>query len=149
MRWLWLPRLLIAGLFIFAGVLKVLRPDVFLEDILNYRLLNRSLAWPIAFYLPMVEIVAGLALLLNRTCRAAAWTLMLCMLAFVFALLAAWGRGLDIQCGCFGSLLPVTQYGWLLLRDTVIISLLFWIVVRFPVACSVHRSTRNESTQPF
>ncbi len=132
-RRLWLLRLLLAFLFIIAGVLKVMRPDVFLDDILNYRIVSHSLAWLIVFYLPALEIIAGLALLVNKSCRSAAWILLLCMIVFVIALLSAWGRGLDIECGCFGPLLPIANYGWILVRDSVIIFLLLWILIKFPV----------------
>ncbi len=127
---LWLPRLLLAFLFILAGTLKVIRPDVFLDNILNYRLVSHSFAWLAAFYLPVLEITAGLALLVNKTCRSAAWILMLCMVVFVIALLLAWGRGLNIECGCFGALFPLADYAWILVRDGVIISLLLWILMK-------------------
>jgi putative oxidoreductase len=122
--YIWSVRLLLAGVFIIAGVLKALRPDLFLQDVLNYRLLSYSAAWFVVFYLPMLEIVTGLALLINRTYRAAAEVLLVCMTVFVLALLSAWLRDIDITCGCFGPLLSLSHYGWLFLRDMTIIVLL-------------------------
>jgi uncharacterized membrane protein YphA (DoxX/SURF4 family) len=131
-KWLWLPRLLIAGIFIFAGVIKVIQPDTFFEDVLNYQLLPRSAAWLIAFYLPMLEMVVGIALLFRPTCRASAWILLLCMILFTTALAFAWVRGLNIECGCFGGLIPASHYGWLLTRNLLLISLLGWIILVYP-----------------
>ena len=51
----WFVRLMVAGLFVYAGAVKWLRPDAFLADIESYRMLPYWLAWLTAFYLPPLE----------------------------------------------------------------------------------------------
>ena len=54
--------LIIAAIFIYAGVLKVLDPVQFAHDIDHYQILPWSMAVGLAFYLPWLEIFCGLAL---------------------------------------------------------------------------------------
>src|SRR6266496_4225756 len=100
---LWrLVGLIAAGIFIYAGVLKVLDPVQFASDIDNYKILP----WPIsvaqAFYLPWLEIFCGLALVVRFLYRGALSILTALIVVFTLATVAAKVRGLDITCGCFG-----------------------------------------------
>ena len=94
--------LIVGGIFIYAGVLKMLNPVRFASDIDNYKILPWTIAVAIAFYLPWLEIFCGAALIVRLLNRGA--LLILTMLIFVFTLatVAAKVRGLDITCGCFG-----------------------------------------------
>lgn len=116
-----LVRLVVAGLFIYAGAIKLLQPDTFLGDIESYRMMPYSLAWLVAFYLPPLEILCGLGLLWSKTRRASASILIGLMLVFIVAIAAAWLRGLDISCGCFGSSEGDANYLWLIVRDLLIV----------------------------
>jgi uncharacterized membrane protein YphA (DoxX/SURF4 family) len=116
-----LVRFVLAGIFIYAGLIKYLHPDVFLVDIEGYRLLPYPLAWVLAFYLPPVEIICGVLLLFSGIYRrSAAVILIVLMLLFMIAILSAWIRGLDISCGCFGAAKNSTNYPLLIIRDLVI-----------------------------
>jgi putative oxidoreductase len=97
-----LVRTLLAGIFLYAGVLKVLHPADFALAISRYRLLPGSAVSAVAIVLPWLEIVAALALLLlARMRRTAASLLLLLMVIFTIALcLNAW-RGISVDCGCF------------------------------------------------
>jgi len=119
----WLCVLALAGLFVYAGVVKGLRPGVFLGDVESYRLLPYRAAWAVAFYLPPLEIVCGVGLLFGASRGAAAWLLAGLMLVFLVALGAAWARGLEIACGCFGGAggSGATNYLWLVVRDLLIL----------------------------
>ncbi len=117
----WALRLFLGGLFVYAGVVKVLDPAQFLIDIESYRLLPYVLAVATAFYLPWLEILCG-AGLWNRRTRTGS-LLILIGLTVVFAVLitSAWARGLNISCGCFGvSDTEGTNYLWWLTRDILI-----------------------------
>lgn len=113
-------RAVLAGLFIYAGVIKLINPDLFLSDIESYRLVPYSLAWLTAFYLPPLEILCGVGLLLPRLLRPASVILLGLILVFLIAIISAWGRGLNISCGCFGATTEVTNYVWLVGRDLLI-----------------------------
>src|SRR5215471_668946 len=92
----------LAGIFIYAGALKAIDPVQFASDIDNYKIL----AWPVsvalAFYLPWLEILCGLALVFRFLYRGALSILSLSIVVFTLAIIAAKVRGLDITCGCFG-----------------------------------------------
>lgn len=115
-------RLIVAGLFVYAGVIKVINPDTFLTDIESYRLVPYHLAWVVAFYLPPLEILCGLGLLWPKTRVSSTVILVGLMVVFVVAISVAWARGLDISCGCFGTSEGATNYPWLIIRDLLIIA---------------------------
>ena len=102
--WLW-PVLSIAvgAVFIYAGVLKAWDPVHFTSDIENYRILTYPLAVRLAFYLPWLEILCGLALIAGWLRSGAVAILSGLMLVFIGATIAAKARGINIDCGCFGS----------------------------------------------
>jgi hypothetical protein len=93
---------LVGALFIYAGVLKALDPVRFAMDIDNYKILPWSIAVGLAFYLPWLEILCGCALIFRRLYRGGLSILLLSVLVFIAATIAAKTRGLDITCGCFG-----------------------------------------------
>src|SRR5438067_13556425 len=57
--------LIIGGIFIYAGVIKALDPVAFANDIDNYKILPWLLAVRLAFYLPWLVMLCGLALVLR------------------------------------------------------------------------------------
>lgn len=102
MRWLaFLCRLAVGGVFLFACWDKLLHPQAFAEAIHNYRLVPWPLLHPWAHFLPVLEAVAGLALVLGVARRGAALLLGGLTMVFMVAIAAALVRGLDISCGCF------------------------------------------------
>jgi hypothetical protein len=94
--------LIIAAVFIYAGVLKALDPVQLAHDIDNYKILPWTVGVGLAFYLPWLEIFCGLALIFRRFYRGALSILTALVLVFLVATVAAKVRGLDITCGCFG-----------------------------------------------
>jgi uncharacterized membrane protein YphA (DoxX/SURF4 family) len=94
--------LIVAGIFIYAGVLKVLDPVQFANDIDNYKILPWPISVALAFYLPWLEIFCGLGLIFRFLYRGALTILTALILVFTLATVAAKVRGLDITCGCFG-----------------------------------------------
>src|SRR5688572_776644 len=65
-------RLVVGGVFVVAGVLKVPDPAAAVRAVRAYRLLPEPLVAPVAFGLPVLEIAVGLALLLGVFVRRAA-----------------------------------------------------------------------------
>jgi putative oxidoreductase len=94
--------LIIAGVFIYAGVLKVLDPLRLAYDIDNYKILPWPVGVCLAFYLPWLEIFSGVALIVRRLYLGGLSILTVLILVFIVATVAAKARGLDITCGCFG-----------------------------------------------
>ncbi len=114
---LWAIRLVLGGLFIWAGIAKLRDPAEFAIEIVNYRLLPQLAPYG-AVMLPTVEIAAGLgAIALPRAWRrAAALVIAGLMVVFTVAVSFALIRGINIDCGCFGGgSSPIT--GLTLARD--------------------------------
>jgi uncharacterized membrane protein YphA (DoxX/SURF4 family) len=94
--------LLIAALFIYAGVLKAYDPLGFANDIDNYKLLPWSFGVRLAFFLPWLEVVCGLTILARRYYHGSLSILILLVGVFITASIIAKVRGIDVSCGCFG-----------------------------------------------
>jgi putative oxidoreductase len=93
---------IIGGIFIYAGAIKVLDPVQFANDIDNYKILPWTIGLGLAFYLPWLEMFCGLALILRRLYLGGLSILTALVAVFFVATIAAKVRGLDITCGCFG-----------------------------------------------
>jgi uncharacterized membrane protein YphA (DoxX/SURF4 family) len=96
-------RLLLGVVFVVAGALKVPDPAAAVRAVRAYRLLPEALVGPVAFGLPVVEVAVGLALLAGVFVRGAAVASAVLLVVFLTAVAAAWARGLQIDCGCFGG----------------------------------------------
>ena len=96
-------KLCVSAVFIYAGFVKILEPNVFYKDILAYGILPEGLSYLAAYILPPFEVVLGMTLLLPKYSKSAAIWLLILLIIFVAALISAYLRGLDINCGCFGN----------------------------------------------
>ena len=92
----------LAGIFIYAGVVKAIDPVQFASDIDNFKLLPWPVSVALAFYLPWLEIFCALGLLFRFLYRGALSILIASIVVFTLSITAAKVRGLDITCGCFG-----------------------------------------------
>ena len=100
----WLIRFLqvsLGLLFIYASLDKIWNPGLFAKSISNYRILPISLLHISAIILPWLELICGLALIVNRYQRAAYVIVGSMLIVFILAIASAMARGLDIYCGCF------------------------------------------------
>jgi uncharacterized membrane protein YphA (DoxX/SURF4 family) len=128
MKWLaCILRLLAGGIFLVAGVLKVLDPAHFAADIDHFRLLPYFAVAPLALYLPWLEIFCGLAVFVTAWRRSALVLLLLLTVVFIAAITSAWMRGLDIRCGCFGAA-STAPLAYDLVFDLVLFGALFWLL---------------------
>ncbi len=97
-------RIVLGGLFVYAGAVKVGDPLDFAQDIRNYRLVGQSLSFVAALVLPWLEILAGVFLVAGVGKRGAALVITGLLVFFIVLTLVTMARGLDVDCGCFGSL---------------------------------------------
>src|ERR1041385_3222041 len=93
---------IVGAIFVYAGVVKAIDPIQFGLDIDNFKILPWFVSVRLAFYLPWLEILCGLALIFHFLYRGGLSVLTLLVLVFIGATIAAKVRGLDITCGCFG-----------------------------------------------
>src|SRR4030042_7190890 len=93
-RWLLLLlRVIVGGVFIWAGALKIVDPLDFAQSIKNYQVVPHSLAFLAAVVLPWVEVLSGAFLIIGLYRRSSALIISL-RLAGVIALVAlALARG--------------------------------------------------------
>ena len=103
MKYAWrVVDLIVGGIFVYAGVSKVLDPAQFAYDIDNYKTLPWFVSVRLAFYLPWLEIFCGLAVISRFFYRGGLSILTALLAVFIGVTIAAKLRGLDITCGCFG-----------------------------------------------
>ena len=121
--------LIIGGIFVYAGVIKAMDPVAFANDIDNYKILPWPLAVRLAFYLPWLEMLCGLALILRFFYRGGLFILSGLTFVFIAASVVAKVRGLDITCGCFGHASKNWSFsGHLALDIAILIALIaLWI----------------------
>ncbi len=134
-------RLGLAAVFLVSGVLKVIDPAQTRVAVRAYELLPPDLVGPVATALPLVELALGALLVLGVTTRWVAIASGVLMVGLMAAVAQAWVRGLSIDCGCFGGGGAVAQgdthYPQELARDTGILLLALWLMLRPRTALSV------------
>ncbi|MDO7869019.1 MauE/DoxX family redox-associated membrane protein [Nocardioides jiangxiensis] len=137
-RWIGLAaRLVVGAVWVVAGTLKLPDPAATVRAVRAYQLLPEAVVPTIGHLLPVAEVVLGLLLLVGLLTRGAAVASTLLMLAFVIGISAAWARGLQIECGCFGGggaagldADPTAAYPWDIARDLALAAASAWLVVR-------------------
>ena len=102
-------RLIIGGLFLYAGLSKINQPYKFAAAIQAYQLLPQFFVGLAAVLIPWIEAVCGLALLFGRKPRSALLIFMILLIFFIFIIGLTMSRGLEIDCGC--GLLADRQVG--------------------------------------
>ncbi len=92
-------RLALAGVFIYAGLVKLLDSRAFAHAIAQYDLVPEGLLPLVAIGLPSLELLAGLGLILEV--RGSLTVIGILLLIFLVILGYAICQNLDIDCGCF------------------------------------------------
>ena len=119
---------IIGGLFIYAGILKALNPMRFAVDIDNYKTVPWFIGIRLAFYLPWLEILCGLALITRRLYLVGLSILAALTSIFIMASVVAKARGLDITCGCFGHASKYLSFAGHLALDFAILAALLVLI---------------------
>ncbi len=102
-------RLLLAFVFLAAGILKAPDPDGFAAEIATYGILSGWAAVALAYVLIPLELALGLALLLNFRPRLSFTVSTVLMVVFIGAIGYALATGQPLEgCGCFGRNAPRT-----------------------------------------
>jgi uncharacterized membrane protein len=118
----WTVACVLATVFGAAGATKLRALEVFAGVVANYRLLPEAAVRPVAYALPVVEVVAAVCLLVPAPRPLAAAVVVLLLLAFAAAMAVNLRRGRDhIDCGCFVSLLR-QRIGWPLVARNLLLA---------------------------
>lgn len=123
-------RLVLGGIFVYAGWEKIQDPAMFATQVAAYRMLPDVCVGLFALVLPMVELVAGVVLIATKWPREAALLLLGLLAMFFVGLTQAMARGLKISCGCFGGGSEEEGLGAALLRDVVLLFPTVWLALR-------------------
>jgi uncharacterized membrane protein YphA (DoxX/SURF4 family) len=100
---LWGLRILLAGVFLFAAYSKLKQSYlVFAMSIDSYQLLPEWAVLAVARSLPIIELLIGIGLLIGWKLRQVAFGGMVLLLFFFGILVFSYGKGMAIDCGCFG-----------------------------------------------
>ena len=135
MGWIGLAaRLLVGGVWIVAGLLKL--PDLpsSVRAVRAYQLLPEAVVPAVGYALPIVEVAVGILLVVGLLVRASAVVSAVLFLAFTIGISSAWARGLQIDCGCFGGggydANATDKYPWEIARDLGLLFASLWLVWR-------------------
>jgi uncharacterized membrane protein YphA (DoxX/SURF4 family) len=136
---MWVGRLVLGGLFVYAGYSKIFLPNFmfrpwfalkfslstnlsnFAFQVESYKLLSPPGVSFVAHTLPFTEIVLGLLLLIGWRLRIWTTLVTLLILGFLAAVTRAYVLHMDINCGCFATPEPLT--GWTVVRDSALAAL--------------------------
>lgn len=120
-------RLVLGGVWIAAGVLKLPDPAGSVRAVRAYRLLPEAVVPAVGYGLPVLEVAIGVLLVLGIAVRFAAVVSAVLLALFVIGVASAWARGLTIDCGCFGGGGTVaadeTRYGSEIARDVALLAI--------------------------
>jgi uncharacterized repeat protein (TIGR02543 family) len=101
-------RLVLGGIFIFAGFAKIHTINALISEIDQYKILPPVLGSLYGHVLPYLEIITGMLLVLGIVLRITAGIASLMLISFTVSKIAALAMHLNIQtCNCFGLARPL------------------------------------------
>jgi uncharacterized membrane protein YphA (DoxX/SURF4 family) len=128
-----LARLIVGVVLLAAGLAKFPDPAANVRQVRAFKILPEAVVPTVGHALPTVEIIIGAALILGLLTRLFAVLASLFLIAFIIGIASAWARGLEINCGCFGShgvpANPQRQYAIDIARDVGLLLCSLWLVV--------------------
>ena len=117
-------QLALGAIFVAAAIPKIADPPSFAHMIYNYKLLPGGLGNLAALWMPWVELLTGLALILGVWRRGSTLLVGLLLVVFIGAIAINLARGHAIDCGCFDvrdagktEAQRLADMRWVLLRD--------------------------------
>jgi uncharacterized membrane protein YphA (DoxX/SURF4 family) len=131
-------RLVLAGVFLVAGGLKVGDLESNGRAVVAYQLMPNDVAVTVGMIQPFLEIGLGLLLLAGLATRICAWLSAIAMVIFISGIASAWARGLNIDCGCFSkggelALGETPNYLPSILWDVLYLALAIFLII-FPLS---------------
>ena len=115
---------LAGAVFLYAGFLKMRDPLQFANDVSNYHIVPWPVGVRLAFYLPWLEILCGLALIFQRAFAGALAITGALIFIFIGATIWAKIQGINVACGCFGSASSNLTLTWHLVINSSILAVL-------------------------
>ena len=94
-------RLILGVTFIYASIGKIIDPSEFSSAIHNFGVTPIYIENIIALYLPWIELIIGVGLILGIIYRASLNITIALLIVFILLILQAYLLGKSIDCGCF------------------------------------------------
>jgi uncharacterized membrane protein YphA (DoxX/SURF4 family) len=145
-------RLVVGGVWIVAGTLKLPDPAASVRAVRAYDLLPESIVPTVGHLLPVIEVVVGVCLVVGLLTRFSAGASALLFVAFVIGISSAWARNLQIECGCFGGggyqAGASAGYPWDIARDAGLILLSLFLIWRPRTPWSVDAALFPDRSMP-
>lgn len=128
---IFVTRILLGLVFVYASVDKILHPEAFAKQIYAYQLLPETWISAVAISLPWLEMILGSLLIFGVWLHGAVALTNLLLLSFFTALLINIFRGIDVDCGCFSTTSATPGAMWTyLLRDLFFLALSLFLLLR-------------------
>jgi uncharacterized membrane protein YphA (DoxX/SURF4 family) len=112
-------RMVLGAVFVYASFDKMANPQAFADIIGNYHILPAQLVNPLAIFLPWLEFLTGLFLIIGKWAEGSLLIYSTLLIIFILALAQALVRGLDISCGCFSVNPSTTSDVWLRIIEDI------------------------------
>lgn len=125
---LFIIRIVLGFVFVYAGAEKIADPDAFAISISNYRLFPVEVLNLFAITLPWIEIVSGILLLFGISVKENSTIIFSLLLIFTLAIVISLFRGLSIDCGCFGK---GSQIGLMKIGENILMIVGSFILIVF------------------
>ena len=113
---LWVIRIVIGIVFIYASFYKIISPFDFAKSIRNYDMMPIELVNLPAIILPYLEFICGILLITGKMRKGTSFWMIIMLVGFIIGLTQAYMRGLDINCGCFNPLENASSKSEILVR---------------------------------
>jgi len=96
-----LIRLILGIVFVYASIDKIIDPSKFSNTIDNYHISPYVLNNLAALVIPWLELIIGLFLILGIFLNGSSFIAIILLVFFIFILVQALFRGINVNCGCF------------------------------------------------
>lgn len=132
-------RFIVGGLFIFSGLIKINDPigtaikleeyfEVFAADFAPFFTIFVPAALFFSVLLSVLEVVLGVAVLLNYRMQTTAWVLLLLIVFFTFLTFYSAYFNKVTDCGCFGDAIKLTPWQSFI-KDIILLALIIVIFI--------------------
>ena len=127
-------RLLVGGVFIFSGFVKLIDPlgsaykfqEYFSPDVLNLDFLS-PYALQFSIFLIIAEILLGVMLIVGSFPKLTTWSLLVLIIVFLYLTWYSAFFNKVTDCGCFGDAIKLTSWETFY-KNIVLVVLIIWLV---------------------
>ena len=123
-------RIFLGFVFVFAAITKVTDPIGFSQSIYNYKLMPDFTINFLAIAFPWIELVAGILLIFGIAVKENSAILSSLLFVFIIAIIISIARGLNIDCGCFGTV-EGSKVGLLKILENTVLLIVGLILMKF------------------